>query len=80
VHRFLAARTGRPPEAWEGSDPVEFVRRLAADQGGPPPEEGARELAGVLGELEARHWNGDDAPLEIGRLMNAAERAMEGGF
>ncbi|MED6333903.1 MAG: BatD family protein [Planctomycetota bacterium] len=80
VHRFLAARTGRPAVAWEGSDPVEFLRRLAADQGGAPPEEGAHELAGVLSELEARHWNGDDAPLEIGRLINAAERAMEGGF
>jgi hypothetical protein len=80
VHRFLAARTGRAPEAWEGGDPVAFVRRLAVEQAGPPPEDGARELADVLEELEVRHWNGDDAPLEVARLIATAQRAMEGGF
>ncbi|MDP6540506.1 MAG: BatD family protein [Planctomycetota bacterium] len=80
VHRFLAARTGRPAQAWEGSDPVAFARALEPGGGEAPPQEGPRELAAVLAELEARHWDGDDAPLDSARLIAAAERAMEGGF
>ena len=64
VHRFLAARTNRPVEAWVG------VR-----VGGP-----GKELDAVVAELERQVWGGSGTPLPRERILAAADAALGGGL
>ncbi|MBM3989809.1 MAG: protein BatD [Planctomycetes bacterium] len=64
VHRFVAARTNRKPEAWVG------VRVGGA----------GAELDAVVAELEREVWGGSGTPLPRARILAAADAAIGGGL
>ncbi len=64
VHRFVAARTSRPAEAWVG-----------VQLGG-----AASELDAVIAELEREVWGGSGTPLPRERILAAADAAIGGGL
>jgi len=64
VHRFVAARTNRPAEAWVG----ERIGGAGA------------ELDTVVAELEREVWGGSGTPLPRERILAAADAAIGGGL
>ncbi len=64
VHRFIAARTNRPVEAWVG------VRLGGA----------AAELDAVIAELEREVWGASGTPLPRERILAAADAAIGAGL
>jgi hypothetical protein len=64
VHRFVAARTNRPAEAWVG-----------VQLGG-----AASELDAVIAELEREVWGASGTPLPRERILAAADAAIGGGL
>jgi len=80
VHRFLAARTGEPEEAWDGRDAPAFVRSMASDEKRVPSPQAVRELTRTLRDLEGRHWAGDDSALEARDLLRLADRLIAEGL
>ena len=64
VHRFLAARTNRPAEAWVG----ERIGGAGA------------QLDAVIAELEREVWGGSGTPLPRERILAAADAAIGGGL
>ncbi len=76
LFEFLGARSGEAPEAWEGRDVSTWIIARDLDL----ESEVARELVQLTGELDRRHWAGDDAPLEESRLTSVADRLLKEGF
>jgi len=72
VQRFLAARTGRTPEDWEG--------RQAREALVPSQAERARELEACVAELESAVWGGRGGALKRERVEAAADEALKGGL
>jgi len=72
LHRFLAARTDRSPEDWEGRN----VREALA----PSQAERARELEACVAELESAVWGGRGGALKRERLEAAVDEALKGGL
>jgi hypothetical protein len=72
VHRFLAARTGRSPQDWEG--------RPAREALVPSQAERARELEVCVAELESAVWGGRGGALKRERVEAAADEALKGGL
>jgi hypothetical protein len=77
LRRFLAARTAEPPQAWVGRDAVLWRREAEKPA---LAEEQARSLRDLLSQLDERAWARGDAPLEPGRIEQAAEALLRGGL
>ncbi|HIG12463.1 MAG: BatD family protein [bacterium] len=75
-HKFLAARSGEDPEAWEGRDGLAWC---AAREEPPAPELG-RELMAIENGLDESRWAGDDAPVDPGPLKAFADRWQKEGL
>lgn len=80
VHAFLAARSGEPPQAWAGRDPVAWSRARADDA----PRIGAEDalaLRQLLSRLDAAVWGGANASkLDEREVLTLADRVAAGGL
>jgi hypothetical protein len=78
LHRFLASRSGESEEAWLGRDVVAWSRAEHGDLA--IAEDDARELAGLVGQLDERTYAGGDERLDDAPLLAAADRLAKGGL
>lgn len=72
LHRFLAARTDRSPQDWEG--------RKAREALPPSQAERARDLEACVDELESAVWGGRGGALKRERIEAAVDEALKGGL
>lgn len=72
LHHFLAARTNRAPQAWEG---LKAREALAPSQG-----ERARALEECVEQLERAVWGGQGGALDNARIESAVDEAVRGGL
>lgn len=78
LQRFLAARSGEGPQAWEGRDPRAWAE--SAQGAGRLDAGRVRELARLVAELDARRFAGGEEPLDPSRILECARSLVQGGL
>jgi oxygen tolerance protein BatD len=79
LRRFLGARSGESPEAWEGRPMMEWFAEHADLDGDVQRRDTAQRTAALVRDIDASIWAGSNAALERNRIEDLA-RELTGGL